>query len=150
MPGSAASGTRASMLIRYQVARSDWRKLRSPPDGGSTRDRNKPDRRRRNKASSTFLAHLFVAFFHGCFARQFDPAFVVDADALDPDFVTDLDDVLSLFDAEVGQFADVHEAVLTGEDFDKASEFLDRDDFAAINFAHFNFRHHAFDGFAGN
>src|SRR5713101_8119602 len=46
-----------------------------------------------NKACSTLLPHLFVAFFHGGLAREFYPALVVDADALDPDFVADLDDV---------------------------------------------------------
>src|SRR5438093_1446372 len=104
----------------------------------------------KSSGASTFLPHLFVAFFHGSLARQFHPAFVVNADALDPDFVADLDDVLGLFDAEVGQFADVHETVLAREDFDEASEFFDRDDLSAIDFAHFDFRGHALDGFAGN
>src|SRR5206468_7684376 len=96
------------------------------------------------------FAHLFVALFHRRFARELDAALIVDADAFDPDFIADFDDVLRLLDAEVGQFANVHQAVLAGEDFHKTAEFLDRHHLAPIDLADLDLGGHALDGFAGN
>jgi hypothetical protein len=53
-------------------------------------------------------AHLRIAFGHGRSAGEFDTSFFIDTQALDPDLVAELDDVLGLFDAEVSQLADVH------------------------------------------
>ena len=85
----------------------------------------------------------FVALFHRGFAAQFDAAFIVDADALDPDHVAHLDHVLGAVHAEVGEFADVAEAVLAGQDFDEAAEFLDGNDGALIGLADFDLLGHA-------
>src|SRR5688572_30750174 len=97
-----------------------------------------------------FVGHFFVALGHGGFAREADAAFFVDAEALDPNFVAHFDDVFGLLDAEVGEFADVDKAVLAREEFDEGAEFLDGDDFAAIDFARLGFGGHAGDGFAGD
>src|SRR5439155_4959539 len=66
----------------------------------STLNSYKPARPRRDKTSSTFLPHLLVPLFHRGFARQFHATLVIDADTLDPDFISNLNDVLGLFDAE--------------------------------------------------
>src|SRR5258705_12944922 len=87
----------------------------------------------------------FATLFHRSFARELHAAFFIDADALDPNEVTDFDDVLGPVHAEVRQFADVHHAVLAGEHFDEAAEFLDRHDAALIHLADANFLGHAFD-----
>src|SRR2546425_13081824 len=95
--------------------------------------RHKPARPRRDKTSSSFLRHLLVALLHRGFAREFHAAFVIDADALDPDFIPHLDDVLGLLDAEVRQFADVHQTVLAREDLYKTAEFFQRHHLAPID-----------------
>jgi hypothetical protein len=43
----------------------------------------------------------FCAFFQRGFARKLYPAFIVDADALDPNHVTGFHNVLRAFDAEM-------------------------------------------------
>src|SRR5438105_14413929 len=54
----------------------------------------------------------FGAFFERGFARKLDPAFVVDADAFDPDHVADFCDVVRSFDAEIRKLGSVDEDVL--------------------------------------
>src|SRR5208282_2715652 len=49
-----------------------------------------------------------------------------------------------------GQFADVNQAVLAGQEFHKTAEFLDSDDLAAVNLPDFGFRRHAGDGVERN
>src|SRR5712692_5420534 len=72
-------------------------------------------------------AHFLVALGHGGAARKADAAFFVHAEALDPNFISHFYDVLGLFDAEVGQLADVDQAVSAGEELDKSAEFFDGD-----------------------
>jgi hypothetical protein len=67
-----------------------------------------------------------VALFHRRFAAELHAAFVVNADAFDPDRVAHFHDILDLVHAEVREFGDVAEAVLAGQDFDKGAEFFDR------------------------
>ena len=55
-----------------------------------------------------------------------------------------------MLDPEIGQFADVHQAVLARENLDETAEFFDRDNLAAIDFADLDFRGHALDRFARN
>src|SRR6202007_2334442 len=94
--------------------------------------------------------HFRIALGHRGAARQFHAAFFIHAQALDPDLVADFHDVLSLLHAEVGQFADVNEAILAGQEFHECAEFLDGDDFSAVDLADLRLGRHAFDGFAGD
>ena len=92
-----------------------------------------------------FFGHFFVALFHGGFAAEANPAFVVDFNAFDPNFVAEFDDVFGSFDAEAGQLADVAEAVLAGKDFDKAAKVFDGGDFASVDFFELDFGGEGFD-----
>lgn len=70
-------------------------------------------------AAATAVAALRFVRLALCFAesgeaRQAHAALVVDADALDENFVTQLADVFDFLDAELGQFGNVYEAFLTG------------------------------------
>jgi hypothetical protein len=73
-----------------------------------------------------FAAHFRIAFSHGRLSGEAHPAFFIHAEALDPNLVAELDDVLGFLDAEIGEFADVNETVLAGQEFYKRAEFLDR------------------------
>jgi len=95
-------------------------------------------------------AHLLVALGHRGSARKAHPSLFVNSKALDPDFVAHFDDVLGLLDAEVSQFADMHQAVFTGQKFNERSKILDRNDLAAINLAYLCFGGHSHDCLARN
>src|ERR1041385_888241 len=97
-----------------------------------------------------FDAHLRVAISHGGLAGEADTALLIHAEAFDPDFIAEFDDVFGLLDAEVGQFADMAEAVLAGQELNEGAEFLDRHHLAAIGLADLGFGGHAGDGFAGD
>src|SRR6266545_1616969 len=86
-----------------------------------------------------------VALGHRRFAAELHAAFFIDAEALDPDFLAHLDDVLDHLDAEVGEFGNVDEAVLAGEEFDEAAKFLNGHHFAFVDLANLGFRGHALD-----
>ena len=74
---------------------------------------------------------------HGGLARQADLAGpLVDADALDPDHVAHLDDVLGAAHPEVREFGDVDQAFLAGHALDEAAELLDAGDPALVELAH--------------
>src|SRR5206468_1990759 len=90
-------------------------------------------------------ARGFIAFFHRGFARKFHAAFVVDADALDPDLIAVAHDVLRFVHAQVSELTDVNEAFLAGHDFDKRAELFRADDAALIDFADLNLLEHAGD-----
>ena len=90
------------------------------------------------------------ALGHGSLAAEADPALFVDADAFDPDDIAHLDDVFGGLDPEIGELADVDEAVLAGEDFDEGAEFLDGDDLASVDLADLDFGGDGFDAFAGD
>src|SRR5437899_957101 len=66
-----------------------------------------------------FDTHFCIAVRHRGFARETNAAFFIHAEAFDPDFVAHFDDVFGLLHAEVGQFADVNQAVLAGQEFDE-------------------------------
>ena len=89
----------------------------------------------------------FAAVFHGRFARKFDPAFVVDPDALHPHHLADLGYVFRPIDPEIRQLGDVHEAIFARENFDEGAEFFDRDGPAMIDLADLHFLRHAADDF---
>src|SRR5882757_7883724 len=95
-------------------------------------------------------SHFLITLFHGGPARKFYAAFFVHAEAFDGNLVAFLDDVLSFFDAEVRQFADVNQAVLSGEEFNKCTEFLHGDHPALVDFANLRFSRHAGDGVPGD
>jgi hypothetical protein len=92
--------------------------------------------------------HLAVAVGHGFLARKSHTPFLIHAQTLDEDFVAELDDVLSLFHTEIGQFADVDQAIFARQKFDKGAEIFDGDNFAPINLADLGFSGHAHDGIA--
>src|ERR1043166_5333696 len=54
---------------------------------------------------------LLVALAHGGARGEADAAFLIHAQALDPDLITEFDDVFGLLDSEIGQLADVDQAV---------------------------------------
>src|SRR5690348_1737124 len=95
-------------------------------------------------------AHLLVALRHGRAAGQTHPALFINPQALHPDLVAHLDDIFGLLDPEVGQFADVHQAVLARQEFDKRAKFFDRDDFAAVNLANLRLGRHPGYGVPGD
>src|SRR5689334_17920609 len=100
---------------------------------------------------AAFLAaSILVAVGHRGFAREFHAALLVDAEAFDPDFIAHLDDIFGLLDAEVGQFADVAQAVLAREEFDEAAKFLNGDNLATVDLSDLGFGGHAFDFAAGH
>ena len=90
---------------------------------------------------------MLSALFERGFARKFHAAFVVDADAFDPDHVANFDDVFGPFHAKIRQLGDVDEAVLARENFDERAEFFHRDDAALIGLADLDFARHAADDF---
>lgn len=94
--------------------------------------------------------HFLVAFRHRCATREFDAAFLIDAEAFHPDLIAEFDDVFGLLDAEVGEFADMDEAVLAGQELDERAKVFDGNNFAAINLADFGFGGHADDCIAGD
>jgi hypothetical protein len=49
-----------------------------------------------------FAGHFLVAFGHSRLAGEADSAFLIDAEALDPNFVAQFDDIFGLLDAEIG------------------------------------------------
>src|SRR3954469_19058840 len=55
----------------------------------------------------------FGAFLERGFAAQFHAAFVVDADAFDPNHLADFCDVFSLVDAEICELADENEGIFS-------------------------------------
>src|SRR5215468_10153722 len=62
---------------------------------------------------------LLSAFFQRRLARKFYAAFVVDADAFDPNHIADLDDVLGAFHSKIGELGNVHQSVFAWENFHK-------------------------------
>jgi len=56
----------------------------------------------------------FVAVFHRGLAAEFDAAFVVNTDALDPDGVAHFHNVFDFVHTEVGEFGDVAETIFAG------------------------------------
>ena len=60
-------------------------------------------------------------------AAQFDATAIVDVDNLDLDDIADLDDLGDVLDEPVRQFRHVAHAVGSGDEFDEATEVLDRD-----------------------
>ena len=81
----------------------------------------------------------FGALFQRGFTRKFYASLIIDADALDPNLVANLDDIFGLLDAEVREFADVDEAIPARQEFHEGAEFFDRDHFAAVNFSGLRF-----------
>src|SRR5437899_3167789 len=67
---------------------------------------------------------LLVAFRHCGFAGQTHPALFIHAETLDQNFVAELHDVFGLLHAEVGQFADVNQAIFTRQEFHKSPKIL--------------------------
>src|SRR5882724_5332105 len=57
-------------------------------------------------ASGGCAAHFLIALGHCGAAREFHAAFFIHAQAFHPDFIADLEDVLGLLHAAVGEFAD--------------------------------------------
>jgi hypothetical protein len=68
----------------------------------------------------------FGAFFQRSLTAQFDPAFVVDADAFHPSHVADFGYVFGAFYPEIGQLGNMHESVLPGNTSTNAPEFFYR------------------------
>ncbi len=93
---------------------------------------------------------LLVAFRHSGFAGKTHPALFIHPQALHPNLVTKLNDVFGLLDAEIGQLADVHQAVFARQEFNERTKVLNRNDFAAIDLADFSLGAHADDGITGN
>src|SRR5215471_15837796 len=91
----------------------------------------------RFRSALGFAGHLLVALSHGGFAGEPNPAFFIHAQALDPDFIAHLDDVFGLLDSEVGQLADVDQAVFAWQKFDERAEVLNGDHLATVDFADF-------------
>src|SRR5712691_10691466 len=94
------------------------------------------------------LCQFFVFLRHGGFPREPHAAFFIYPQAFDPDFIAQFDDVFSLFDAEVRQFADVNQAIFAGQEFDEGAKLFNRDHSAAIDFADLRFGRHAHDRIA--
>jgi len=101
-------------------------------------------------AGSAPSTHFLVALSHGSSTGEPDPAFFIYAQALDPDFIAELDDILGLLDAEVCQFADMDEAVFAGQEFHKGAEVFDGYDLAAIDLADLSLGRHTGNGIPGN
>src|SRR4030095_13395790 len=76
---------------------------------------------------------FFSAFFQRRLARKLNAAFVVDADAFDPNHVADLDHILGALHPKIGELRNVHQAVFAGENFDKRPELLRRNDSSLIS-----------------
>src|SRR5436190_13371282 len=104
----------------------------------------------RRRSFLGFDSHFGITVGHGCLAGEADTAFFINAQAFDPDFIAHFDDVFGLLDAEVGELADVNEAVFAGQEFDKRAEILNRDHLAAVDLVDFGFGSHAHDGIAGD
>ena len=90
-----------------------------------------------------------VAILHRSPAAELDLALVIDADALDPDAVTDLHDVLDLVHAGVRKLRDVHEAILAGHHLDKGTEILDGNNGSLVHLVDGDLLGHALDDFLG-
>src|ERR1035441_2764027 len=87
-----------------------------------------------------------VAVGHSGPAGEPHAALFIHTEALDPDLIAHLDDVLDHLDAEVGQLTDVNQAVLAGQELDKCAELLDGDHSATIDLIDLGLGGHARDG----
>ena len=71
------------------------------------------------------LSSFFLrALFQRCFARKFYAAFVIDADALDPNDVAHFGNVFGPFHAKIRELGNMHQPISTRENFDKRAKFL--------------------------
>ena len=87
---------------------------------------------------------VLLALDHGA-PREVDAALAVDFDDHDLDLVADADLVLDAGDAVIGEFGDVDEAVLAGQDLDERAEVHDAGDAAGVDLADFDVLGHALD-----
>jgi hypothetical protein len=92
--------------------------------------------------SAAFTRHLLIAFRHRGSPRQTHPALFVHTQALDHYLIAEFDDIFRLLDAEIGQLADVHQAVAARKELHERAEILNRDHFSTIDFADLGFRGH--------
>src|SRR5882757_3132756 len=90
---------------------------------------------------------FFSAFFQRRLARKFYAAFVVDADAFDPNHVANLDHVFGAVHSKIGKLGNVHQAVFAWENFNKRPELLRRDDASLIGCSYLDFAGHPADNF---
>src|SRR6478672_12519998 len=93
---------------------------------------------------------LSVPFFHCGLPTKLDAALIVHADALDPNGIADLHDILSSVDTEVRELRNVAKAILSGQDFHEGTELLDGYNRAFIDLAHGDLLGHAEDDLLGS
>src|SRR5262245_56213585 len=87
-------------------------------------------------------AHFVIALGHSGLAGQANTAFFINTEALDPNFIAQLYDVLGLLNSEISQFADMLQAVFARQEFDKCAEVFYRDHLSTVDLAHLRFRSH--------
>src|SRR4029079_12999656 len=90
---------------------------------------------------------FFSAFFQRRLAGKLYAAFVVDADAFDPNHVANLDHVLSALHSKIGKLGNVHQAVFAWENFNKSHALLRRADASLIGCSYLDFAGHPADNF---
>src|SRR5882724_7162552 len=89
----------------------------------------------------------FGALFQRGFTRKFYAPFIIDADALDPNDVANLGNVLRSFHTKVRELGNVHEPIPARENFDKRAEFFSRDNATLVRLADLYLTRHATDNF---
>ena len=76
---------------------------------------------------------------------EIDPAHVIDFDHLHRDGVSNADLILDLVDSMIGQFGDVNEPLLGGEDFDEGAEGHEANHLAGVDLPDLNIAGEVFD-----
>src|SRR5690349_22409822 len=79
----------------------------------------------------------FSAFFQRCLPGKFYAAFVVDADAFDPNHVANLDHVLGSLHSKIRELGNMNQSVFARKNFNKRPELLSRDDASLIGLSDF-------------
>src|SRR5438477_2235477 len=102
---------------------------------------------RKSRTVAPLARFRFGAFFQSGFARELYAAFVVDADAFDPNHVADVRHIFGALYPEVGQLGNMDETVSARENFDKGAEFFDGDNPALLGLPNLDFARHAADNF---
>ena len=130
-----------------RIRRGGLRTGKSQDLTASSISRGSPTRPQAGLQLRGLSGFLFSALFERGFARKFYAAFVVDADAFDPNHFANFGNVFGPVHAKIRELGNMHEPIFAREHFDERAEFFDRDDATLIGLADLDLARHAADDF---